>query len=189
MRVSREQMVANKARILDEAGRLFRDRGFEAVSVAEVMKAAGQTHGGFYGHFASKDDLVAQVVAHAMDGERSDEVSWRDWIDAYLSPLHRDRPAEGCPTAAFAGLMRRQTPAARVALAAGLDRQIDRLAGALPSGDTAARRRAAIGQWSAMVGAIVMARAIDDPALADELLGETRAWIDQSNGNAEGNPA
>lgn len=66
MKVSREQMAENRRRILDAASRLFREKGFDAVSVAEVMKAAGLTHGGFYGHFSSKDDLIAQTLAHAL---------------------------------------------------------------------------------------------------------------------------
>lgn len=177
MRVSREQMAANRLRILCEASRLFRERGFDAVTVAEVMKAAGQTHGGFYGHFASKDDLVAQTVAHALEGEGMEAAGMDDWIDAYLSPEHRDHPAQGCPTASLAGLMPRQTQEARDAMARGLDAQIDRFARALPEGSDEERRRIAIGRWAAMVGAVVLARSIDDPALANDLLSETRAWI------------
>lgn len=177
MRVSRDQMATNRVRILTEASRLFRKRGFDAVTVSEVMKAAGQTHGGFYSHFASKDDLVAQTIAFALDGEGDALPDLQGWIDVYLSPLHRDHAGEGCPTASLAGLMRQQTPEARAAMTKGLDAQIDRFARSLPAGDPAARRRDAIGRWSAMVGALVMARAVDDPTLADELLTSTRAWI------------
>jgi TetR/AcrR family transcriptional repressor of nem operon len=177
MRVSREQMVENRARILREAGRLFRDRGFAAVTVADVMKAAGQTHGGFYSHFASKDDLIATTIAETLSGESAGRVGLKAWTDAYLSPRHRDDPAHGCPTASLAGLMRQQTPAARAAMATTLRSQIARFSAALAEGDDAERRRAAIGRWSAMVGAVVLARAVDDPALADELLAETRAWL------------
>jgi TetR/AcrR family transcriptional repressor of nem operon len=184
MRVSRDQMATNRVRILAEASRLFRERGFDAVTVSEVMKAAGQTHGGFYSHFASKDDLVAQTIAFALDGEGAALPDLRGWIDVYLSPLHRDHAGEGCPTAGLAGLMRQQTADARAAMARGLNAQVDRLAHSLPTGDPASRRRDAIGRWSAMVGALIMARAIEDPALADELLTSTRAWIE-----AAGDPA
>lgn len=184
MRVSRDQMATNRVRILTEASRLFRERGFDAVTVSEVMKAAGQTHGGFYSHFASKDDLVAQTIAFALEGEGEALPDPQGWIDVYLSPLHRDHAGEGCPTASLAGLMRQQTPEARAAMGKGLDAQIDRFARSLPEGDAATRRRDAIGRWSAMVGALVMARAVDDPALADELLTSTRAWI-----RATGDPA
>lgn len=181
MRVSRDQMVENRRRILQEAGRLFRDRGFAAVTVSDVMKAAGQTHGGFYGHFASKDDLIAATVADALTGEGSAMADIDAWTDAYLSPLHRANPDQGCPMASLAGLMRHQTPEARSAMAQGLAAHIDRFAAALPGEDDSARRRAAIGRWSAMVGAVVLSRAIDDPALSDELLRETRAWVATPN--------
>ncbi|MPT48363.1 MAG: TetR/AcrR family transcriptional regulator [Sphingobium sp.] len=177
MRVSREQMVENRARILREASRLFREQGFAAVTVADVMKAAGQTHGGFYSHFASKDDLIAATVAEALTGESMGMTDLEAWTDAYLSPLHRDHPEQGCPTASLAGLMRQQTPEARSAMAKGLEKQLARFAAALPEGSDDDRRQEAIGRWAAMVGAIVLSRAVDDPALADELLISTRGWL------------
>lgn len=177
MRVSREQMVENRRRILREASRLFRERGFAAVTVADVMKAAGQTHGGFYGHFGSKDDLIAATIAEMLAVEQAAMADIEGWTDAYLSPLHRENPAQGCPMASLAGLMRHQTSGARTAMAQGLDAHITRFADCLVGEDDAERRRAAIGRWAAMVGAVVLARAIDDTALADELLRETRAWI------------
>ena len=181
MKVSREQMATNRIRILDEASRLFRARGFDAVTVSDVMKAAGQTHGGFYGHFASKDDLVARTIAHVMRDDGGSMVDVPAWIDAYLSPLHLDNPAQGCPMAGLAGQMGQQTPAARQAMAEGLNAQIERIAqGLYDAGGVGDLRREAIGQWATMVGALVMARAVDDPALADELLVQSRAWIDES---------
>src|SRR3954453_19093755 len=88
MKVSREQMAQNRRRILDAASRLFRAKGFDAVSVAEVMKAAGLTHGGFYGHFASKDDLVAQTLGHVLAKDPGGGGDLRAYLDAYLSPMH-----------------------------------------------------------------------------------------------------
>lgn len=176
MKVSREQMVENRGRILSEAARLFRDKGFEAVSVAEVMKAAGLTHGGFYGHFASKDDLIAQTVAHALAEDRNTG-GFDDFLAAYLSPAHRDAPASGCPTAAFASDARRQTPEARAAMAAGLVAQIARLTSILQGEGVRDAQAAAIGCWSAAVGAMILARAVEDPALSDEILAQTKAWI------------
>ncbi len=178
MRVSREQMSENRRRILDAASRLFRAKGFDAVSVAEVMKAAGLTHGGFYGHFDSKDDLVAQTLAYVLALKAGGGGDLRAFLNAYLSPRHRDNAADGCPTAGLAADIRHQTTAARVAMTAGLRSQIDRISEALPGVGEANRRRAAIGSWAAMVGAVIIARAIDDPALSDEVLEQTRAWID-----------
>ncbi|MGX9143230.1 TetR/AcrR family transcriptional regulator [Mesorhizobium sp. 128a] len=177
MKVSREQMAESRRRILDAASRLFRDRGFDAVSVAEVMKAAGLTHGGFYGHFSSKDDLVAQTLAHVLAAESGGGGDLRAYVDAYLAPRHRDNAAGGCPTAGLAADIRHQTPAARAAMTEGLRSQIDRISRALPELDAADRRRAAIGSWAGMVGAVILSRAIDDSALSDEILEQTRAWI------------
>src|SRR5437868_1120230 len=123
MKVSREQMAENRRRILDAASRLFRDRGSDAVSVAEVMKAAGLTHGGFYGHFSSKDDLVAQTLAHVLAADSGGEGDLRAYADAYLAPGHRDNAAGGCPTAGLAADIRHQTPAARAAMTEGLRSQ------------------------------------------------------------------
>jgi TetR/AcrR family transcriptional repressor of nem operon len=180
MKVSREQMAENRRRILDVASRLFRDKGFDAVSVAEVMNAAGLTHGGFYGHFNSKGDLIAQTLSHVLAADADEGGDLRAYLDAYLSPRHRDNAAGGCPTAGLAADIRHQTPAARAAMTEGLRSQINRVSEALPGVSAANRRRAAIGSWTAMVGAVILARAIDDPALSDEVLEQTRAWIDAS---------
>lgn len=177
MKVSREQMAENRRRILDAASRLFREKGFDAVSIAEVMNAAGLTHGGFYGHFSSKDDLVAQALAHVLAMGAGGGGDLRAYVDDYLSPRHRDNAAGGCPTAGLAADIRHQTPAARSAMTEGLRSQIDCVSKALPELDAADRRRAAIGSWAAMVGAVILARAVDDPALSDEVLEQTRAWI------------
>lgn len=178
MKVSREQVTRNRERILDEASRLFREKGFEAVSVAEVMKAAGLTHGGFYGHFDSKDDLIAQTLTHVLAVDAGDGLGLKGYLDAYLSPRHRDNAAAGCPTAALAGDVRRQKSTAQAALSQGLRTQVERFADALPEMEPDAVRRAAIGNWAAMVGAVILARAIDDPVFSDEILDQTRAWID-----------
>jgi TetR/AcrR family transcriptional repressor of nem operon len=178
MKVSREQMAENRRRILDAASRLFKDKGFDAVSVAEVMKAAGMTHGGFYGHFTSKDDLVAQTLAHALAADRFGDGHFSDFVRAYLAPRHRDNPDDGCPTAGLAAAIRHQTPAAKAAMSDGLRSQIARIEQALPDRGSADSRRAAIGSWAAMVGAVILARAVDDPRLSDEVLEETRAWIE-----------
>ena len=181
MRVSRDQMQANRLRILDSASRLFREKGFEAVSVAEVMKAAGLTHGGFYGHFESKDDLIAQSIAHIFTAQKGGQGELAAYLNAYLSPEHRDSVGEGCPTAALVADIRRQTPAARLAMTEGFRSQIDRIANVVPGTDAEDARRRAVGTWAAMVGAVVLARAIGDPALSEEILEETRAWIEAND--------
>jgi TetR/AcrR family transcriptional repressor of nem operon len=175
MRVSREQVAENRRKILDAAGRLFRERGFESVTVAEVMQAAGLTHGGFYGHFKSKDDLVAQTLAHALGSSAPTDLF--AYASAYLSPRHRDDPAGGCAMAALGSEAGRQSAEARAAMTEALRRQIERLSETAPGATKAERRRRAIGSWAAMVGAVILARVSEDPKLSDEVLRETRAFL------------
>ena len=179
MRVTREQMAQNRLRILDAASELFRDKGFDAVTVAEVMNAAGLTHGGFYGHFSSKDDLVAKTLDHVFKVDSAAPFDLPDYVERYLSPLHRDNPGKGCPTAGMVAETRHQSEIARKVMSEGTRAQIDRLSGGF-SGDPVERRRLAIVSWAAMVGAMMIARGIDDPQLSGELLAETRSWIGES---------
>jgi TetR/AcrR family transcriptional regulator, transcriptional repressor for nem operon len=177
MRVSREQVLENKRTILAAAGRLFRERGFEAVTVTDVMKAAGLTHGGFYGYFKSKDDLIAQALAEVL-GEPGKLP--RDLLAAaeqYLLPEHRDNFAEGCPVAALASECVRQPDDVRAEMTAGLKRQFEHLGRIAHGKDQAERRRNAIGNWAAMVGALILARTTNDTQLSDEILSQTRAWL------------
>src|SRR6185369_7450399 len=177
MRVSREQMRRNRERILQAAARLFRERGFDGVTVAEVMQAAGLTHGGFYGHFKSKDDLIAATLLYAFKpGETSGDLT--AFTKSYLSPRHRDDFAGGCSTAGLAAETIRQAPAVRTAMTAGLADTIERFSRQAAGKNAAERRRNAIGQWAAMVGALVLARSSDDLKLSDEILSETRAWLE-----------
>jgi TetR/AcrR family transcriptional repressor of nem operon len=178
MKVNREQVAENRRRILDKASRLFRERGFEAVTVAEIMKAAGLTHGGFYGHFKSKDDLIAETLADVLAAVAPPEADLARYADDYLSTTHRDDRAGGCPTAGLAAETIRQAPEARAAMTAGLRWQIDHLSRSASRDNPAEPRRAAIGSWAAMVGAMILSRMSDDPQLSDEVLAQTRAWLD-----------
>lgn len=179
MRVSREQVAINRQKILEAASRLFREHGYDAVTVADVMSAAGLTHGGFYGYFKSKDELIAQTLDHVYSQGTDSAIDLSRYASSYLSRQHCENVALGCPTAALAAETARQTPQARAAMAAGLQRQLERFSSGMQDADTAAARRAAIGGWSAMVGAVVLARLFDDPALSDEILNATREWIDE----------
>src|ERR1700743_2622099 len=110
MRVSREQAAASRERIIDAAAALFRAKGFAGIGVADIMKAADLTHGGFYGHFASKDDLIAQASARSLQHSpeaarkmvaRSSDDALPALLDHYVSSRHRDDPAHGCAFAAL----------------------------------------------------------------------------------------
>jgi TetR/AcrR family transcriptional regulator, transcriptional repressor for nem operon len=179
MRVSREQMAESRRTILDAAGRLFRERGFEAVTVAEIMNAAGLTHGGFYGHFRSKDELFAEALGEALTRTTTGPLAdLATYAASYLSRAHRKDLAGGCPTAALAAETIRQAGSVRVEMTTGLKQQIERLSRVAPGRTGAQKRRAAIGSWAAMVGAMILARASDDPSLSDEVLDQTRAWLE-----------
>ena len=186
MKVSREQMAQNRLRILDLASELFRSRGFESVTVAEIMNAAGLTHGGFYGHFKSKDDLIAQTLDHALRPGADRTFDLYTFLEGYLSTRHRDNPGHGCPTAALVSETRLQSPLARSAMTDGTRVQIERLSKEMPGKNNAEKRCAAIGAWAAMVGAVILSRAMDDHDLSKEVLDQTRAWVSSNPPNQRG---
>ena len=183
MRVSREKAAENRERIIDAAGALFRTKGFGGIGVADIMKAANLTHGGFYGHFASKDDLVAQASQRAMARAA---VNWGTVVAGapdkpyaallkhYLSPRHRDDPGKGCAFAALSADAARSGESVRRAFAEGLEPLIDIIAKAVPGRSRAARRRKALAAMAALVGALMLARAVQDAPLSDEILDAAR---------------
>lgn len=179
MRVSREQFRANRTRILDEAGKLFREHGFDGVTLADVMNAAGLTHGGFYGHFRSKDELIEAALAHRSEAQpaRPRKQSAADYADAYLSRKHRDTKATSCPISCLGTEAARASDSVRHSMTALVREEIDRLAEVSPGEAPQDRRRAAISTWSAMVGAMMLARLVDDERLSDEILSATREGI------------
>jgi TetR/AcrR family transcriptional repressor of nem operon len=186
MKVSREQMAANRERILQIASSLFRERGFEGVGVAEVMQLAGLTHGGFYGHFASKETLAAEAAAYALmqttarwskTFEEAGRQGLQGIVDLYLSPKHRDSPGAGCPIAALGTDVFRQSAPVKDAFSKELMRQIDMLASFMP-GSPERKRKKALTLLTQLVGAIVLARAIDRKALSDEILAAARSALE-----------
>jgi TetR/AcrR family transcriptional repressor of nem operon len=171
MRYPAEETAAKHERIVKEASRLFRERGFENVSVGEVMKAAGLTHGAFYAHFDSKEQLQAAAVAHGQKGvlkrlqQRNSKNSKRSFADWYLSPSHRDNPGNGCTMAALAAEVARSTPELKAAFEQGLEEILSAKGGGLNE---------AIFQLAAMIGAVMLARAVHDPRRSDEILTSVR---------------
>ena len=177
MRVSREKAAENRVRIVETASRLFREGGFEGVSVDAIMNAAGLTHGGFYGHFGSKDELAAEAVARAL--ERSIEKQSRytnlsDLVLEYLSERHCADRANGCAIAALGADMARQRNAVRRGLTAHVRAQLDHFSRLLRNGPAANRRKRAITTLAGMVGALTLARGVDDPVLSNEILAVAR---------------
>ena len=180
MKVSKEQVAAHRARILAAAARLFRLRGFEDVTVAEVMKEAGLTHGAFYGHFPSKEALIAEAIewllAPAPDGAGT-PMRAAAYADGYLSARHRDDPASGCTFSSLGTEAARRSTDLRHVMTESTRRQIERFSAEAEGGAPREKRRAAIAAWSAMVGAMVLARIVDDDRLSKEILAETRASL------------
>lgn len=177
MKVSREQAAENRARVLEVAGRLFREKGFDGIAVAEIMKGAGLTHGGFYNQFGSKDDLAAEACAQVLAaaaarwrklGEGDDPLG--ALVNSYLSVRHRDGPGKGCAIPALAADAVRQPASIRAAFTKGLNDFIAILATFVPGRSAAARREKALATMSGMVGAMVLARAVNDPVLSTEIL-------------------
>ena len=179
MRVSREKAAENRAKIVEIAARLFRENGLDGVGIDAIMKGAGLTHGGFYGYFKSKDDLIAEALAAALTGNRErPSGDFATYVAGYLSRTHRDDRGHGCATAALAADTARQADDVRTEMTTGLKLQIERLSSIVPGEDSVRKRQVAIGGWAAMVGAMILARASDDPELSDEILDQTRAWLE-----------
>ena len=178
MRVSREQFRENREKILEAAGRLFRERGYEAVSVADVMKAAGLTHGGFYGHFRSKDDLFAQATGAAglpfvdlWEGIVRDEGpdALATIAARYLGDAHCQGVGAGCQIAAIGPEIARRAPEERAAVTEVVKRLTEVLAKAAPGDTPEQRRKKALQAYAAWVGAVVLARISDDEAFSREV--------------------
>src|SRR5262249_11358533 len=155
-------------RIVNTAAKLFREHGFDGIGVADIMKSAGLTHGGFYGHFASKDDLAAEASARALEKSlarwdalaKADRNPLEAIVASYLSEAHRDRPGSGCAIAALGSDAARQGAGVRRAVTVGLEKLVERLAHLFPGRPKEKRQRALAG-FAAMVGAVVMARAVE----------------------------
>ena len=175
MRYPAQETAAKHERIVKEASRLFRERGFENVTVAEVMKAAGLTHGAFYAHFASKQELEKAAIAFGQAvsaGRARDSGSTRKgrkaYADRYLSPRHRDNPGNGCSMAALGQEVARSTPEIKEAFEQGLEEILSA---------QGADRKGIIFETAALLGGVVLARAVQNPKLSDEILDSVRQKI------------
>src|ERR1700724_4528386 len=160
MRVTREQAAANREKVLHLAGTLFRQHGFDGIGVADIMKRAGLTHGGFYGQFASKDALAAEATARVLGNPGWQErltgkanPSFADVVRGYLSPRHRDDPGTGCLISALGSDAARQPRAVRHAFTDGFRDRIDALVKLVPGRSQAARREKALAPMAGLVGA------------------------------------
>jgi TetR/AcrR family transcriptional repressor of nem operon len=193
MRRTREQTADSKARILATAARLLRERGVDGVSIADVMEAAGMTQGGFYRHFTSKSDMVAAATRYAFDDiarryddkqrDSGPQAALRDYVDVYLSQGHLDTPGVGCPMAAFGSDAGRLPDVLGPEFESGAARLIERVAASLPSnqdGDGEAERDEAIRRLAMLVGTVIVARAIGDRPLREEVVAACKNGLARS---------
>lgn len=180
MKVTREQAVENRERILSVAAKLFREKGFDGIGVADIMKAAGLTHGGFYGHFKSKDDLISQACHRAVDellaaGKLRATLSDKDpitlFLENYLSIGHRDNAGSGCLMAALGSEAPRQSAQVRSAFTESAKRLWNTLTNLMSTkfSHDRARQKAAV-TLATLVGAQVIARAVDDQDISESVL-------------------
>ncbi|MBB3444611.1 TetR/AcrR family transcriptional regulator [Sinorhizobium sp. B11] len=187
MRVTREKFAENREKILTAASVLFRENGFDGVGVADIMKAAGLTHGGFYGHFESKDDLALEVSRKLI--ERVEE-RWRELIvghpdrplqallDHYIHWRTVDDPGGSCVFASLIQEVSRSEGAVRATFSEGLSTLVDVLKEVVPGATEEERRANATTTLSSMMGAVILARAVEDRALAEQFLVTMRRRLD-----------
>ncbi|MFJ5985214.1 TetR/AcrR family transcriptional regulator [Lentzea sp. NPDC092896] len=191
-RITQEQKRLNREKIVGAAGEGFRLRGIDGIGIEELMKSAGMTHGGFYNHFASKDDLALAVLHEGFTDSlaaleaireshpRSARAALHDMVDSYVSPHHRDHPEIGCASAALVSDVGRHGTDAQAEYKRGLDGYfaaitemlLERARQTGAELTPAEARERAVALFSQMVGAMMVARAVADadPALSDEVL-------------------
>lgn len=184
MRYSKEHKQETHARIVKKASVRLREKGAHGIGVADLMKEAGLTHGGFYAHFDSREALVIEAFGYAMD--RASE-HWRNMtaeippekrlpaiVDAYVSATHRDDPGRGCAVPTLGAEIARESAKTRKAFAAKLDQMIDLVADQIPDVPRKTARRLAMGTMATMMGALVMSRVAGSGELSDEILASGR---------------
>ena len=181
MRVSKEKAAENREQILTAAARLIRERGISGAGVDALTEAAGMTHGSLYSQFGSKERLVQEAVTHAIMAkgqEMREGAALGDYVSEYLSAEHRDMPGDGCPLAALCCEMPRQSQGVRERFTAGLRGMMGLLSGQMGSRLKQRQRDdESLAIIASLVGALVLARAVNDPKLSDEILLATkRRW-------------
>ncbi len=180
MRYSREHKLETHERIVKKASVRLREKGAHGIGVADLMKDAGLTHGGFYAHFDSREALVIEAFVYAMDRGTA---HWRKVaettapekrmaavVESYLSTVHRDDPGHGCAIPTLGAEIARESPRTRKAFAAKLEQMIDMLAGQFPDLPRKAGRKQAMAGLSTMIGSLVLARIAGTGEFSDEIL-------------------
>src|SRR6266436_6237766 len=184
MRYSKEHKLETHARIVKKASVRLREKGAHGIGVADLMKEAGLTHGGFYAHFDSREALVMEAFGYAMD--RGTE-RWRKIaeqtppdkrlakiVESYLTPVHRDDPGHGCAVPTLGAEIARESPKTRRAFAAKLEQMIDMIAEQIPDVPRKAARKKAMATLATMIGTLVVSRIAGSGEFSDEILAAGR---------------
>jgi len=178
MRYPAAETAEKHTRALESAARLFRERGFSGASISEIMMATGLTHGSFYNHFESKEELLAEAFANAskkavaeVDTVERTLEGKRGLYREYLSTTHRDNVGDGCIMAALATDFRDQ-PKARAVVTSHIKMLVEKFAERFPWSPRRNARKQAIRALASMVGGLILARAVEDPSLSNEILKE-----------------
>ena len=184
MKKSKIEAAETRRRIVKTAAAEFRRKGINGAGVNDVMAAAGLTHGGFYRHFDSKDELVAEACAAAIESAEATNqcpALGKDGLEAiladYLSADHRDNPSEGCVLAGLGSELARSDDKTRAAATAGFLRLVDAFAQQYPGMKPQAAKARALVAVSAMIGAITMSRIVIDPKLSAAILRQTKKHL------------
>jgi TetR/AcrR family transcriptional repressor of nem operon len=186
---SSDHKKETRRRILDAAAAAMRAHGTDGVSLADIMREVGLTHGGFYAHFASKEDLIAATLADLHKGRmaRFEEMAAARPDSAllaaanfYLSSRHREHPETGCAIATLGSELARTHGQARTQISANIDAWLDRFAEVAPGAKPETRRRRARGAFAAMIGGLILARAVEDPHESDQILADVRSFLDEA---------
>lgn len=186
MRYTAEHKEQTHRRIVTTAARAFKRHGLQGVGIADLMKKAGLTHGGFYAHFPDRDTLVAEATAAGYEeaaerllahlAEAPSDDTLRALLDRYLGSTHRAHAESGCPLPALAADMSRQPATVRRAFTDCFRRYSSRLAALLPSRQKAHREDTAYALLAGLAGSIMLARAVSDPELSDRILAASRQF-------------
>src|SRR3984957_15841027 len=177
MGYSKSDKAETHTRIVRAAAKRFRERGLEGIGVADVMKEAGVTVGGFYKHFGSRDEMAVEALATAfkdLDVWEEHTADMAQLLQNYLTEAHRDAPGTGCAMGALLGDMTRGSKSARALYTARVKRSLAFSSALLPSSQRSDKRRRAVLILSALLGAINLSRSVSDPNLSREILREVR---------------
>ncbi|TSD83187.1 TetR family transcriptional regulator [Mycobacterium sp. KBS0706] len=187
MRKSRQEASETRRRIVDAASKEFRRNGINATGLSDLMAAAGLTHGGFYRHFSSKDDLVAEVCASAAEmlvasigkeqADHPEKSPFEATVEGYLAADHRDNPAEGCPFAALGSELTRGGDVVRGTATEGFREVVDVVARQFGKVRADVARGRALSALATMIGALTMSRMVDDPDLSAEILRQAKRHL------------